>query len=444
MLGIDRDRHHRKEAGMDDSLIDKHLLKLGGLADWDKQILYLEMVIREAIIFSDANGLARFGERLYQACRSKSLSNESNLNLRLALFEEYMNRLAEFYDLQALEAVLMLLPLDPLADFGPETNPNPFDRQEKKVIFLTTMTAEEFKLHRQRVQERQRRNRFFALAELSRTGKALDDVMDTIDTYYRVPAPWYRDFIIGLIQDSVVGGCSFNADGHDYEKSALDFWSKLDPVEEPLAKLPLFRTELEGSLGPDVHCDGLEHPHDNEKAVRINYGSGKELPVREIKPVFNQHKIVAPVLDWMLFSNGRGEVRLFEVDGIQFERLGDLLLSLKLEALRGAASGEISCAHVPADLVFAYLFDCCQLGGAYSGGLNKAWSRLAAFESISALSGLPGFDNVHETIREAQECWWLTFTAKSDWYEGICWDMGVCAIRPDRKTVAVLAATDTD
>jgi Family of unknown function (DUF6183) len=39
---------------------------------------------------------------------------------------------------------------------------------------------------------------------------------------------------------------------------------------------------------------------------------------------------------------------------------------------------------------------------------------------------------------------YLIFSARSRWYRQVCWDIGIAALRPGSRTVATLAATDTD
>jgi hypothetical protein len=39
---------------------------------------------------------------------------------------------------------------------------------------------------------------------------------------------------------------------------------------------------------------------------------------------------------------------------------------------------------------------------------------------------------------------WLEFSAGSRWFAQVAWDFGIAAIRPDRRSIAALAATDED
>jgi hypothetical protein len=39
---------------------------------------------------------------------------------------------------------------------------------------------------------------------------------------------------------------------------------------------------------------------------------------------------------------------------------------------------------------------------------------------------------------------YLIFSARSRWYRPVAWDIGIAALRPGGRTLAVLTATDTD
>jgi hypothetical protein len=118
------------------------------------------------------------------------------------------------------------------------------------------------------------------------------------------------------------------------------------------------------------------------------------------------------------------------------------LQSLGLESIgRGA---RVNASHIAADLAFHTLFSAASSGGAYNSGCYGAYGRLAAFQSLSALVGARIDDEIDKVAHLANKCWWVSFTALSGWFNNIAWDFGLLVVRPDRKTIAVLAATDTD
>jgi hypothetical protein len=59
---------------------------------------------------------------------------------------------------------------------------------------------------------------------------------------------------------------------------------------------------------------------------------------------------------------------------------------------------------------------------------------------VGAADGV-GADQVEAQVRD---CFWYTFDAYSKWFERVAWDIGLVAVAPDRRRLAVLAATDTD
>ncbi|PJN29642.1 DUF6183 family protein [Kitasatospora sp. CB02891] len=66
--------------------------------------------------------------------------------------------------------------------------------------------------------------------------------------------------------------------------------------------------------------------------------------------------------------------------------------------------------------------------------------RLAAWQSPAALAhaGLPAAE------ARATACHWFTLGAPAPWFDHLAWDLGPATLTPDRRRLAVLAATDTD
>lgn len=83
-------------------------------------------------------------------------------------------------------------------------------------------------------------------------------------------------------------------------------------------------------------------------------------------------------------------------------------------------------------------------GRAYNHGLYGAYGRLGAWQSMAGLSGSSTGAPAAEVERRAQACDWLSFNANTNWFDQVAWDFGLAAIWPGRRSLAVLAATDTD
>lgn len=93
--------------------------------------------------------------------------------------------------------------------------------------------------------------------------------------------------------------------------------------------------------------------------------------------------------------------------------------------------------------VLRTLFSGAASGGAYGPRMHGAYARKAAWESLAALAGVRGTD-LAAIERAADRCTWLFYG--SDWHLQVVppLDAGVAVLRPDGRTVAVLAVTDSD
>ena len=109
----------------------------------------------------------------------------------------------------------------------------------------------------------------------------------------------------------------------------------------------------------------------------------------------------------------------------------------------GTAGERLIGRWVPPGRAFNLLFCAAQNGGAYSSGERSAYGRLAAWESLAALAGVPPGAGCDEVAVVAGTCLWVEF-GDTDWFEQVAWDLGLVCVRPDRRTAVVLAATDTD
>jgi hypothetical protein len=63
---------------------------------------------------------------------------------------------------------------------------------------------------------------------------------------------------------------------------------------------------------------------------------------------------------------------------------------------------------------------------------------------MAGLVNAPHGDPIPSIADRAEQCQWLYFEASSEWFWQVAWDFGLVVIRPDRKSLAILAATDTD
>ncbi|MEU1853619.1 DUF6183 family protein [Streptomyces sp. NPDC019990] len=156
--------------------------------------------------------------------------------------------------------------------------------------------------------------------------------------------------------------------------------------------------------------------------------------------------IGAAVANWAEESNGRIEARVFELaDPLEGEAVPSLLAALGLECLKGEGKKTGFLAEVcPPDQVWRVLFAAASTGGAYNSGACGAYGRLAAWRSLAGLCGAAEGDPAEAVEARAGACTWYGFSADTKWFEQVAWDVGLAAISPERRRVAVLAATDTD
>ncbi|AKU95408.1 hypothetical protein AKJ09_02072 [Labilithrix luteola] len=147
---------------------------------------------------------------------------------------------------------------------------------------------------------------------------------------------------------------------------------------------------------------------------------------------------------WTEGSNGKAEVKIFDVEPPLVRRSPGkwLVRALPLESLEGASSVEVS--RVDSALVWGALFGAASNGGAYTPGLGGAYGRRAAWTSFSALVDATPGTKIEAAGERAEACAFLTYDAASDWFNGVAWDIGLLAVRPDGASIALLAATDTD
>lgn len=156
---------------------------------------------------------------------------------------------------------------------------------------------------------------------------------------------------------------------------------------------------------------------------------------------------------WTNGSNGVAEAKVWELASPITTPPGRWLLrALPLECLSGEsarspASGMSSGLHaerVGPESVWGALFAAASNGGAYSSGLGAAYGRRAAWVSLGALVDGPASASPIQIDERARSASFLLFRAEGGWFNDIAWDIGALAVRPGGKTVAVLAATDTD
>lgn len=158
-----------------------------------------------------------------------------------------------------------------------------------------------------------------------------------------------------------------------------------------------------------------------------------------------ESQVFAAVRSWKAGSNGQFEGRVFRLDReLSAEAVGRLWFTrLPADAVNGSIAGNGWFVNrMSAANTLGMLFVAAQGGGVYSRGEFGAYARLHAWQSLAALAGCPSDANSEDVAREVERCEWFAFGG-SDWFYHII-DLGAICVRPDRRTLALLAATDTD
>jgi hypothetical protein len=154
----------------------------------------------------------------------------------------------------------------------------------------------------------------------------------------------------------------------------------------------------------------------------------------------------AAVQNWADDSNGEIEARVFDLGvPVTAANIATALPALDLACLEpGTIPFRLAVFDVSARVAWWILFHAALDGSAYGRGRYGAFSRLLAWRSLAALVGAGEDAGPEEVAELAQRCSWYRFDAGSAWYTLVLWDIGLVAVRPDGRSLAVLAATDTD
>lgn len=218
----------------------------------------------------------------------------------------------------------------------------------------------------------------------------------------------------------------------------------------PLGWLPLRLSIMEETADlPAYSIRGSSHamPYGPSEGRDLAMNSGGRVPSEaETTTPAAVTAMGTAVANWAEESNGRIEARVFELaEALETESVPTALLSLGLECLLGAGKKTaLSVAVQPPAQAWRTLFAAASTGGAYNSGSYGAYGRLAAWQSMAALAGSPEGASAAEVEAHVLDCAWHGFDADTKWFEQVAWDIGLAALSPSRRRLAVLAATDTD
>jgi hypothetical protein len=232
-----------------------------------------------------------------------------------------------------------------------------------------------------------------------------------------------------LLQEMILRGAQV-----DHEWTASPHWR-----HHPLAWLPRDRTPLEGRPPLPQHTvTGGGHDLPTVPARPVTTGGPAPTATETTTPAAAK-ALSAAVANWAEESNGSIEARTFDLDTDLLP--GALARTLQpLTSFAGYRSGLGTCSATDA---WQQLFTAAAFGGAYNSGAHGAYGRLFAWQSVAALTGAADAPAAEVEAR-AQASSWYSFAETTRWFNRIAWDIGLAVVAPDRRHLAVLAATDTD
>jgi hypothetical protein len=257
------------------------------------------------------------------------------------------------------------------------------------------------------------------------------------------------------LQEAIVRGDSFVE-----ERAAIDLWRRLKAKNHPLAILPLELDEVESGLRGyvpryELHAARVAPPRRPSRPPRrprlVHDRDGVPLTHEEILDPKELEPLAAAVRGWQEASNGRVEVHVycFGRRCLEGEVTADFLISLGLNCVSGESSAPPDAGPTVSGIALTralnVLFAAAANGGAYGGARRGAYGRLEAWTSIASLAGSSIFAGFERAIKAAEASSWLEIDAATySWFDRVAWDLGLCVLRPDGQSLAVLAATDTD
>ncbi|MFC6021406.1 DUF6183 family protein [Plantactinospora solaniradicis] len=225
--------------------------------------------------------------------------------------------------------------------------------------------------------------------------------------------------------------------------AAAGFAGRLRATGHPLGRLPLRRTAAEHQIVLRCHSDPPKpdwHPP-GDGAAPAPGPDEIDATATEIH-WSDAHRALSAHRSWVSDTGDTTETRLFLLG--RPLSAGDFGASL-LRALGPRSIGDAmtrTCRVTTAD-VLQTLFYAAAGGSAYGRRRYGAYGRRASWQSLAALVGVPDDDT--STIEAAAgRCDWLLYT--SNWHLQVdpSMDAGIAVLRPDHRTVAILAATDSD
>jgi hypothetical protein len=257
-----------------------------------------------------------------------------------------------------------------------------------------------------------------------------------------------REMLCCWVQESVSRGAPVR------DSAALRaFWAARAGEHHALTELPLELLDIEvGAMNEPPHREdtlGNWYWFTRHLSSELQ-GETEALPEATIvdeRVLSDEERLRAAgaFADSTLFPNGRWEARAFSLHERAVNEGPWSVRSLPLECLEGAEPSDVREALVSDQVAFGALWSLFTQGGAYSEGDSAAYARLYAWRSLGALCDVALAEPLASVRERAARARFTTFASRSSrWFDHVCVDVGLACLRPDGRSMMVLAATDSD
>jgi len=229
---------------------------------------------------------------------------------------------------------------------------------------------------------------------------------------------------------------------------------KAKTVKHPLSQLPLELLTHERDLPAFLKQYGgivsfSVAPFNPPQTVSNPVGNQpSELQFSRMANDNSETSVTAAFDNWQAESGGKVEIGRFtsdrEVAANTIEQT-TLLLELGLACLDSTKAENVTVRQVKPSEILNTLFSAAANGGAYNQGLGHAYGRLKMWESVAGLMNKSIQTDIKDLHDAMDKYLWFEFGSTSSlWFYDVAWDVGIVLIGEDRKTVNIVAATDTD
>ena len=269
-----------------------------------------------------------------------------------------------------------------------------------------------------------------------------------------------KDFeMLFLLAHELVLQAPANSNGLSNHPLMKRLHQQMRAQAHPLGWLPLYKTTLEQEITGKIPLFGASEQPSYEFALTHWQSGGHEPGIPPTSEGVYAHiqrmsvtndsayrAICSAVLNWMVESNGRFEAHCvaFSVPFPQELFTPSMLVGFGFEALDGVDEADITFQPISAHETYSILFRSAAIGGDIRGGCFGAYGRLYAWQSLAGLTGVPAGASIEAICEVAQQSTCCYVWAPSQWFYQIVTEFGLFVLRPDRRSGAFLAATDTD